>query len=130
MVNVLLVDDHAMVRQGLRSVLDAYDDLHVVAEARDGAEAVALVEDLRPRVVVMDINMPVMNGIDATVCIKTYWPETTVIGISVNTGEDYSNAMKRAGDATVLPKDTAVERLHDAIIKEVVGSADKAAPPH
>ncbi len=130
MVNVLLVDDHAMVRQGLRSVLDAYDDLHVVAEARDGAEAVALVEDLRPRVVVMDINMPVMNGIDATACIKTYWPETTVIGISVNTGEDYSNAMKRAGAATVLPKDTAVERLHDAIIKEVVGSADKAAPPH
>lgn len=103
--------------------MDAYDDLHVVAEARDGAEAVALVEDLRPRVVVMDINMPVMNGIDATACIKTYWPETTVIGISVNTGEDYSNAMKRAGAATVLPKDTAVDRLHDAIV-QAVGVSD------
>ena len=130
MVNVLLVDDHAMVRQGLRSVLDAYDDLHVVAEARDGAEAVALVEDLRPRVVVMDINMPVMNGIDATACIKTYWPETTVIGISVNTGDDKSDAMKRAGAAIVLLKETAVDRLHDAIVDEVGGSVDKVATPH
>lgn len=119
MVQVLLVDDHAMVRQGLRSVLDAYDDLHVVAEARDGAEAVKLVGDLRPRVVVMDINMPRMNGIDATTHIKTRWPETTVIGISVNTGDDVSDAMKRAGAATVLPKDTAVDQLHDAIVQEV-----------
>lgn len=124
MVNVLLVDDHAMVRQGLRSVLDAYDDLHVVGEAGDGAEAVALVEDLRPRVVVMDINMPIMNGIDATTHIKTHWPETTVIGISINTGQGYSDAMKRAGAATVLPKDTAVDRLHDAIVQAVGVSAD------
>jgi len=119
MVPVLLVDDHAMVRQGLRAVLDAYDDLHVVAEAQDGAEAVKLVGDLHPRVVVMDINMPRMDGIDATTHIKTYWPETTVIGISVNTGDDNSEAMKRAGAAIVLPKDTAVDQLHDAIIQEV-----------
>ena len=63
---VLLVDDHAMVRQALRSVLDSYDDLHVIAEAQDGAQAITLVGDLRPRVVVMDISMPRMNGIDAT----------------------------------------------------------------
>ncbi len=130
MVEVLLVDDHAMVRQGLRSVLDAYDDLHVVAEARDGAEAVKLVGDLRPRVVVMDINMPRMNGIDATTYIKNHWPETTVIGISVNTGDENSNAMKRAGAASVLPKDTAVDQLHDAIIHEVGVSADKLTSPH
>lgn len=130
MVNVLLVDDHAMVRQGLRSVLDAYDDLHVVAEARDGAEAVALVEDLRPRVVVMDINMPVMNGIDATTHIKAHWPETIVVGISVNTGHDNGDAMRRAGAAVVLPKDTAVDRLHDAIIQEVGMSADKFPSSH
>jgi DNA-binding NarL/FixJ family response regulator len=130
MVPVLLVDDHAMVRQGLRAVLDAYDDLHVIAEAADGAEAVQLVEDLRPRVVVMDINMPRMNGIDATTHIKTHWPETTVIGISVNTGDDISDAMKRAGAVTVLPKDTAVDQLYDAIIHEVGGSVDKINPPH
>ena len=130
MVQVLLVDDHTMVRQGLRSVLEAYDDLHVVAEARDGAEAVKLVGDLHPRVVVMDINMPRMNGIDATTHIKTHWPETTVIGISVNTGDHNSDAMKRAGAATVLPKDSAVDRLHDAIVQEVGVSADNLTPPH
>ena len=130
MVEVLLVDDHAMVRQGLRSILDAYDDLHVVAEARDGAEAVQLVSEFHPRVVVMDINMPRMNGIDATTHIKNRWPETTVIGISVNTDDDNSDAMKRAGAAIVLPKDTAVDQLHDAIVQEVGVSADKFAPPH
>jgi CheY-like chemotaxis protein len=130
MVQVLLVDDHAMVRQGLRSVLDAYDDLHVVAEARDGAEAVQLVGEFRPRVVVMDINMPRMNGIDATTHIKNHWPETTVIGISVNIGDNNSDAMKRAGAATVLPKDTAVDQLHDAIVQEVGVFTDKFAPPH
>ncbi|MBS0183095.1 MAG: response regulator transcription factor [Nitrospira sp.] len=129
MVQVLLVDDHAMVRQGLRSVLDAYDDLHVVAEARDGAEAIKLVEDLHPRVVVMDINMPRMNGIDATAHIKNHWPETTVIGISVNIGDDNSDAMKRAGAAAVLPKDTAVDQLHNAIVQEVGVSTDKRISP-
>ena len=124
MVNVLLVDDYAMVRQALRSVLDAYDDLQVVAEAQDGAQAVTLVGDLRPRVVVMDISMPRMNGIDATTHIKTHWPETIVIGISVNTGDDNSDAMKRAGAATVLLKDTAVDQLHDTIIDEVGGPVD------
>ena len=129
MVQVLLVDDHAMVRQGLRSILDAYDDLQVIAEAQDGAEAVKLVEDLRPRVVVMDINMPRMNGIDATTHIKAHWPETTVIGISVNTRDGNSEAMKRAGAATVLPKDTAVDQLHDAIVQEVGASSNKFNPP-
>ncbi|MDK2745394.1 MAG: response regulator [Nitrospira sp.] len=119
---VLLVDDHAMVRQGLRSVLDAYKDLQVVGEARDGEEAVKLVQDLRPRVVVMDINMPKMNGIDATARIKAKWPGTIVIGISVNTGDDNSDAMKRAGATTVLTKDKAVDQLHDAIIHEVGAS--------
>ncbi|MGZ8381562.1 MAG: PAS domain S-box protein, partial [Nitrospira sp.] len=114
-VRVLLVDDHAMVRQGLRAVLDAYADLHVVGEAQDGAEAVKLAEELGPQVVVMDINMPRMNGIEATTQIKARWPETRVIGISVNTGDGNSAAMKRAGAAIVLPKDTAVDQLHDAI---------------
>ena len=126
MVQVLLVDDHTMIRQCLRSVLETYDDLHVVAEARDGAEAVQLVEDLHPRVVVMDINMPRMNGIDATTHIKARWPETIVIGISANV--DNSGAMERAGAAAVLPKETVVDKLYDLIVQEIDGSADKLAP--
>ncbi len=129
MVPVLLVDDHAMIRQGLRAVLEAYQDLHVVAEAKDGAEAVALVGCLHPRVVVMDINMPRMNGIEATTHIKARWPETTVIGISVNTGDGNSDAMKRAGAATVLLKDTVVGQLHDVIIQEVGASAADFTQP-
>ena len=108
MVSVLLVDDHAMVRQGLRSVLDAYADIQIIGEARDGVEAVKSVEKLRPQVVVMDINMPKMNGIEATMEIKTKWPETTIIGISVNVGDDNNDAMQRAGAVTLLTKEAAV----------------------
>jgi DNA-binding NarL/FixJ family response regulator len=122
------VDDHAMVRQGLRSVLDAYADIQVVGEARDGVEAVKSVEKLRPRVVVMDVNMPKMNGIEATIQIKTKWPEITVIGISVNVGDDNNDAMQRAGAVTLLTKEAAVEQLHDTIV-QVVGSQDTQGGP-
>ena len=108
-----------MVRQGLRSVLDAYEDLQVVGEAQDGSEAVSLAGKLRPHVVVMDINMPKMNGIEATARIKAYWPETIVIGISVNTGDDNSHAMKRAGAITLLTKEAAVEQLYEIIKRSV-----------
>ena len=114
-VRVLLVDDHVMVRQGLRSVLDAYDDIQIVGEAQDGSEAVRLVEELQPRVVVMDINMPKMNGIEATARIKTNRPGTIVIGISVNTGDDNGNAMNRAGAAVLLNKEAAVDDLYRTI---------------
>ncbi|MGZ8382004.1 MAG: response regulator [Nitrospira sp.] len=77
----------------------------------------------------MDINMPRMNGIEATTQIKARWPETTVIGISVNTGDGNSAAMKRAGAAIVLPKDTAVDQLHNAIIQKVGASAADLIQP-
>jgi CheY-like chemotaxis protein len=69
-IRVLLVDDHAIVRQGLRSVLDSYANIKLVGEAANGEEAVALTEKLRPAVVVMDINMPKMNGVEVTAQIK------------------------------------------------------------
>ena len=130
MVEVLLVDDHALVRQGLRSLLEAYAVLRIVAETRDGVEAVKLAGDLRPHVVVMDINMPRMNGINATTHIKTHWPETIVIGISVNTENDNSDAMKRAGAAAVLPKETVGNQLYDVIVQKIGDSPDKLTPPH
>ena len=82
-IRVLLVDDHAMVRQGLRTVLDSYADIEVVGEAWNGEEAVAGTDRLRPAVVVMDINMPKMNGIEATRLIKARHPDIIVIGLSV-----------------------------------------------
>lgn len=120
LIRVLLVDDHAMVRQGLRSVLDAYADVQVVGEAQDGSEAVRLAGELRPRVVVMDINMPTMNGIEATERIKTQWPGTVVIGISVNTGDANGDAMKQAGAAGLITKDAAVDELYAVIRRETI----------
>jgi PAS domain S-box-containing protein len=114
-VRVLLVDDHAMVRQGLRSVLEAYPELEVVGEASDGEEAVAFADRLNPDIVVMDINMPKMNGIDATAQIVNRRPDTVVIGLSVNAGEDNVKAMKKAGTALLITKEAAVQELYRAI---------------
>ena len=108
-----------MVRQGLRSLLDGYPDVDVIGEAWDGEEAVAAVEQLRPRVVVMDINMPKKNGIDATVEIKARHPDIEVIGLSVNAGGDNQTAMLKAGASRVLTKEAAVEYLYGAIQQAV-----------
>jgi signal transduction histidine kinase len=118
-IRVLLVDDHAMVRQGLRSLMESYVDVEVVGEASNGEEAVHLAERLCPTLVVMDINMPKKNGIEATSEIKTRHPHITIIGLSVNAGEDNETAMRRAGAVSLLTKEAAVERLYDAIQEAV-----------
>ena len=114
-IRVLLVDDHIMVRQGLRAILDAYADIELVAEAGDGEEAVRLVGQWRPDVVVMDISLPRMNGIDATMQIKLQYPETIIIGLSVNAAGENREAMERAGAVRLMTKEAAVEQLYGAI---------------
>lgn len=114
-IRVLLVDDHLMVRQGLRAILDAYAEIELVAEAGDGEEAVRLVGQWRPDVVVMDISMPRMNGIDATMQIKLRYPDTIVIGLSVNAAGENQEAMARAGAVRLITKEAAVEELYGTI---------------
>ena len=114
-VGVLLVDDHAMVRQGLRMMLEDYPDVEVVGEACDGEEALVCTEQLHPAVVVMDINMPKMNGIEATAYLKTRYPHIAIIGLSVNAGEENQKAMKRAGATSLITKEAAVDQLYAAI---------------
>jgi PAS domain S-box-containing protein len=116
---VLLVDDHAVVRQGLRSVLDAWSEVEVVGEAGDGIEAIRLTESLQPDVVVMDINMPHMNGIDATKQIRQNNPHIHVIGLSVRQDKETEQAMREAGAEGYLSKESAAQELY-RMISEII----------
>jgi PAS domain S-box-containing protein len=116
---VLIADDHAMVRQGLRSVLEGFPDVSVIGEASNGQEAMDLTEQLKPSAVVMDINMPVMNGIEATALIRKKHPHIAIIGMSVNASVDNHDAMHTAGACLLLTKEAAVEQLHGAIQQAV-----------
>jgi signal transduction histidine kinase/CheY-like chemotaxis protein len=118
-IRVLLVDDHAMMRQGLRTVLDGYVDVEVVGEAQDGHQAIAAVEELRPTVVVMDLQMPNKNGFEATAAIKARHPDIIIIGLSVNADADNAEAMRKAGAAMLLTKEAAVNQLYTAIQQTV-----------
>jgi PAS domain S-box-containing protein len=114
---VLLVDDHAMVRQGLRSILETYPDLEVVAEAADGMDAVERALSKEPDVVVMDINLPRLNGIDATRRIKKEAPATVVIGLSVHYSSQTHTALIEAGASALLSKEQATEDLYRTITR-------------
>jgi CheY-like chemotaxis protein len=116
-IRVLLVDDHIMVRQGLRAMLDAYPDVELVGEAGNGEEAIQLVDQLGPTVVLMDINMPKMNGIEATKEIMLRHPETIIIALSVNATDPDQKAATHAGAVQLITKEVAVEQLYDAIQK-------------
>lgn len=126
-IRVLLVDDHAMMRQGLRSIVTGYDHLEVVGEASDGAEAVELTQQLNPDVVVMDVNMPKMEGIEATQHIKAKQPATVVIGLSVSQSANTEEKMEAAGASAYLTKESAVDALCYAI-EQAVSHKQQQAP--
>lgn len=111
-IRVLLVDDHARVRAALRDLLESYPNLSLVGEASNGEEAVRLVQELSPSVVVMDINMPKLNGIDATLRIKMSYPHVVIVGLSVSASDAHRRAMTAAGATTLISKYMAVEQLY------------------
>ena len=118
-VRVLLADDHAMVRQGLRSLLEVYRDVMVIGEAADGEEAVELAKLLCPDVIVMDVNMAKMDGIEATRQIKARWPSILVIGLSFSNASQVEPLLLQAGASCYVSKDAAGDRLYEAIIAVV-----------
>lgn len=101
-----------------------YSNIEVVGEAADGQEAVELAERLRPRLIIMDVNMPRMNGIDATAAIRARWTDTSVIGLSVHASPETDRAMRAAGAAMLLPKETAARGLYQAIHKVIAGESN------
>jgi signal transduction histidine kinase/CheY-like chemotaxis protein len=113
---VLLVDDHAMVRQGLRAILDHYPDLFIIGEAADGREAVSIAKKRTPDVIIMDINMPRMDGIEATKRIKQERPKTVIIAVSVNDTPQVRESMQNAGASAFVSKEEAGERLYETIM--------------
>lgn len=118
-IQVLLVDDHAMVRQGLRSILEQYDNIHIVGEASNGREAVDMQQTLNPRVVIMDVNMPVMDGVQATRMIKQSPHPSHVIGLSVRNDRETEKALRNAGASEFVTKESASDQLYQAICRAV-----------
>jgi signal transduction histidine kinase len=114
-IRVVLVDDHAILREGLASLLQRYTDIEVVGEAEDGQVAVELAHRLRPDVVVMDLSMPRLNGIDATRRIVADLPEVKVVGLSMHEEEYGLSAMRRAGAVECVIKAGPPDDLVTAI---------------
>jgi DNA-binding NarL/FixJ family response regulator len=114
-LRVLLVDDHALVRAGMRSLLQDLPEVEVVAEAGDGAEALAAAERERPDVVLMDIAMKGMNGLEAAARLRERLPAVKVIILSMHTSEEYVLLALRAGAAAYLIKDSATSELELAL---------------
>jgi DNA-binding NarL/FixJ family response regulator len=114
-LSVLLADDHKIMRAGLRSLLEKNANVSVVAEAEDGHQAVQLAGQLRPDLVIMDISMPKLNGIEATRQIMADLPDTKIIALSMHSDKRFLVEMFQAGAVGYLLKDCAAEELEQAI---------------
>ena len=122
-VRILLADDHVLVREGTRRILEREPDLQVVAEAGDGQETIALVERERPDLAIVDISMPVMNGIEATRGIKRVSPQTAVLVLTAYDDDQYVFAILEAGAAGYLLKNARGSELIDAVRQVCAGES-------
>ena len=120
-IRILLVNDHSVVRKGLRTFLSYDPELEVVGEAADGAQALSLARELRPDVVVMDLLMPVMDGIAATAAIRREFPETEVLALTSVLEDASVVGAVRAGAIGYLLKDTQADTLCQAIKAAAAG---------
>ena len=121
-IRVMIVDDHPLFRQGLRRVLEVEPDIHIEAEAADGQEALVLARQHRPDVILMDINLPVLNGIQLTRRIKADMPDIAIIVVTAFDHEEQMLHAIRAGGSAYFPKDVMPTKLIDAIREVAAGN--------
>jgi two-component system response regulator NreC len=114
-IKLILADDHAVVRSGLRMLLEVQPDIEILAEVESGTEAVAQTRSLRPDIVLMDIQMPGLNGIEATKQIKELAPDTAVLALTMYEDDQYFFEMLHAGASGYVPKRAAPDELLTAI---------------
>ena len=120
---LLIADDHALVREGLRTMLSGEDGIQVIAEANDGKAALSMCRDLRPDLVLMDVRMPVMDGLEATRRIKEEMPQTSVVMVTMHENPDYLFEAVKAGAAGYVLKDASGERLLGAVRRTLEGES-------
>lgn len=120
-IRVLLTEDHTILRQGLRALLEGAPDIEVVAEAEDGRTAVRLAKELTPDIVVMDVVLPELNGVEATRQILASRPEVRVVALSMHGDRRYLREMLKAGARAYVLKDAAFEELVRAIEEVAAG---------
>lgn len=124
-IRVLVVDDHKILRQGIINLLQGNPGIRVVGEAGDGEEALQKAAELAPSVIIMDITMPKMNGIEATERIKSLNSEIQIIGLSIHDSEDIASTMRRAGASAYLSKNGPVDQLIKTIYRVVYNQPNK-----
>jgi DNA-binding NarL/FixJ family response regulator len=126
-IKILLADDHAIVRQGLHSLLEKEPDIEVVGEAEDGRKAMQLVRELVPDIVVMDVTMPSLNGIDATHEIVSKFPKVKVIALSIHSHKQFIAGMLKAGASGYVLKECLFDEFVRAI-RTVAGGGTYLSP--
>ena len=114
-IRVLLADDHKILREGIGSLVKGYDDMEVVGEAANGEEAIRMAQEVSPDVVILDISMPDINGIDAARKIRRDAPKVKIIALSMHYDKQFISEMFKAGASGYLIKDTAFDELEHAI---------------
>jgi len=114
-IRILIADDHTLLRDGIRAILESLDDVQVVAEASDGLEAIEMAHKFQPSLVLMDIGMSGMNGLDATAQLRKEFPHLKIVMLSMHANEEYVLQALRAGAAGYLLKDARKQELTFAI---------------
>jgi NarL family two-component system response regulator LiaR len=114
-IKIIIADDHAVVREGTRTLLEREEDMQVVGEASDGKEAIRLIEELKPDVVILDISMPKLGGIEVTRQIKPRFPSTAILILTAYDNDEYVFALLEAGAAGYLLKDVHGREIVEAV---------------